>query len=111
MKELKIGEQTVRVKASPLALLYYKQEFNSDLLGDIVKMKDMENDPSKLDTVAILQLVWAMAKTEVGPKFPSFSDWLSGFDRIDITEENFLKAALEEAADGFFRRGKSQLKK
>jgi len=134
MKELNIGEQKVRVRATPLALLYYKQEFKSDLIGDLTKLaaikknvvgqpkdqsegkdKDSEDkdkdyiDISKLDTVALLQLVWAMAKADAHPeKFPSFIEWLSSLDGFDFSDSALLTAALEEAADGFFRRGKQQ---
>jgi len=114
MKELNIGEQTVRVRATPLALLYYRQEFRSDLLGDLTKMEAIKTDPSKLDSVALLQLVWAMAKADAHPeKFPSFEDWLSSLTGFDFSDPTLLSAAMEEAADGFFRRGKKgfQIKK
>lgn len=114
MREINIGEQTVRVRATPLALLFYKQEFHTDLLGDLTKMealvknKDGEQqvDPSKFDMVAILQMVWAMAKADAfGKPFPSFMDWLASLDGMDLSDPMFLVAALEEAAEGFFRGG------
>ena len=109
MKELNIGEQKVRVRATPLALLYYKQEFKSDLIGDLTKLEILKTDISKLDSVALLQLVWAMAKADTYPeKFPSFIEWLSTLDGFDFSDSALLSAALEEAADGFFRRGKQQ---
>ncbi|MFT9496607.1 hypothetical protein [Anaerosolibacter sp.] len=111
MRELNIGEQTIRVRATPLALLYYKQEFKADLLGDLVKMADIEKDMSKLDTVAILQLVWAMAKADsFGTKFPSFEAWLSTLDEIDFSDKAFFSAVMEEAKNGFFRRGQQKPK-
>lgn len=104
MKVLNIGEQKVRVKATPLALLFYKQEFKTDLLGDLTKMMDIKKDMSKFDTVAILQLVWAMAKADAfGQTFPSFLEWVSKLDSIDLSDKDFLVAALEEATDGFLR--------
>ncbi|MNO28123.1 hypothetical protein D3C76_180100 [compost metagenome] len=107
MRELKIGEQTVRVRATPLALLFYKQEFKGDLLGDLVKMQEIQNDFSKLDTVAFLQLIWAMAKADSfgHGQFPSFIEWVASLDTFDVTDTSVLVAALEEAADGFFRSG------
>lgn len=111
MKELNIGDQKLRVRATPLALLFYKQEFKTDLLGDLVKMEALKTDPSKLDSVALLQLIWSMAKADVYPeKFPSFMEWLSSLTGFDLSDSTLLAAALEEAADGFFRRGK-QIKK
>lgn len=107
MKELSIGESKVRVRATPLALIYYKQAFKSDLLGDLVKMEAIKTDPSQLDSVTLLQLIWAMAKADAHPeKFPSFEEWLSTLTRFDLSDTSLLSAALEEAADGFFRRGK-----
>lgn len=104
MRELRTGDKTVRVRATPLALLYYRQEFKRDLLGDLVKMATVEKDPSQLDTIVLLQMVWAMAKADAyGQPFPSFQEWLAGLETIDLSDPGFLAAALEEAADGFFR--------
>ena len=108
MKEIKLGEKEIRVRATPLALLFYKQEFKADLLGDLIKMQGIENDMSKLDSVVLLQLVWAMAKADnYGQPFPGFEKWLTTID-VDFSDPSFLAAALEEAADGFLRRGKGQ---
>ena len=107
MRELIIGGKTVRVKASPLALLYYKQEFGSDLLGDFSKMKNVEKDPSGIDTVFILQLTWAMAKADAyGKTFSGFEAWLQSLDSVDFSDPAFFLAAIEEAAAGFLCRGK-----
>ena len=106
MREIKLGEQTVRVRATALALLYYKQEFNADLVGNLTKMEEMKDDPSKLDTVQMLQMAWAMAKADVFPnQFPSFTEWIATIERIDIADPSFFLAILEEASDGFFRSG------
>lgn len=111
MRELNIGETTVRVRATPLALLYYKQEFRADLLGDLLKMQDLKaNDISSLDTVSLLQITWAMAKADTyGKPFPKFEEWLSSLESIDFSDPSFLLAAVEEAADGFLRGAKSKL--
>lgn len=117
MKEIKLGDQTVRVRATPLALLFYKQEFKgSDLLGDLTKMSTIVNvtedgkeevDPSRLDIVNMLQMIWAMAKADAFGKdpFPSFQTWLASFESIDISDPDFMITALEEAQNGFFRKG------
>ena len=100
--EIKIGEKEIRLRATPLALLYYKQEFGSDLLGDLIKMQDIAKDISKLDTVACLQFIWAMNKADnYGKPFPSFEKWLVELGSIDFSDPSFLVAALEEAANGF----------
>ena len=121
MRELKIGDQTVRVRATPLALLFYRQEFKSDLLGDLLKMVQslvgMEAiisgkgkvDFSKInlgaiDSVAFLQLIWAMAKADAfGRQFPSFQEWVASLDSFDLFSGDTLTAVFEEAANGFFR--------
>lgn len=110
MREIKISDKTVRVRATALALLYYKQEFKTDLIGDMVKMQGIENDPSQLDLVACLQLVWAMAKADAyGKQFPGFESWLASFDGFDISDPSFLLEALGEASDGFLGGGKKQV--
>lgn len=105
MRELQFGEQVVRVRATPLALLFYKQEFGSDLLGDLIKLEQVAKDPSKLDSIAILQLVWAMAKADAGltAKFPSFEMWVSELEVFDLTDQETINAIMQEAMDGFFR--------
>lgn len=106
MREIKLGEQTVRVRATALALLFYKQEFKTDLIGDLTKMQNVTDDPSKLDTVQVLQMIWAMAKADsLGQSFPSFVEWMASIESIDISDPTFMIGALEEAADGFFRSG------
>ena len=52
MREISIGEKQIRLRATPLALLYYQQEFGSDLVGDLIKMQVIQEDPSRFDSVA-----------------------------------------------------------
>lgn len=104
MRELKIGEKTVRVRATPLALLFYKQEFKSSLLGDLMKLQKVIEDPTALDPVDFMQLVWAMAKADAfGKEFPSFVEWVGSLEVFDMTDKGFIVAVVEEAASGFFR--------
>jgi hypothetical protein len=107
MRTIKVGEQEIGLKASPLALLFYKQAFDTDLVGDLVKMKDIADDPSKIDSVFLLQLTWAMAKANqgVGKKFPDFTNWVAGLESFDFTDEDVLNTIMDEAMDGFFPRG------
>lgn len=107
MRTIKIGEKEIGLKATPLALVYYKQAFNSDLVGDLVKMQKLEKDPSKLDSVFLLQLTWAMAKAHegVGKKFPDFMKWVADLESFDFTDDGVLNAIIGEATDGFFRQG------
>ncbi|MCM3628804.1 hypothetical protein M3194_15780 [Paenibacillus glycanilyticus] len=107
MREITINDQTVRLKASPLSLFYWRTEFNSDLMGDFMKMKDIEQDHSKLDFVFLLQLVWVMQKTYENVKsFPTFPKWLESMDDIDLlSNQDMFVAVMEEAQAGFFRGG------
>ena len=122
MRELKIGDQTVRVRATPLALLYYRQEFGTDLFGDLLKMAQSlvgvdailsggQVDLSRInfaaiDSVGILQLIWAMAKADAfGRQFPSFQEWIASLESFDLFSGDTLAAVFEEAANGFFRSG------
>lgn len=103
MREINIGNKTLRVRATPLALLFYKQEFNADLIGDLISMQAMAADPSQFDAIKFLQIVWAMNKADNAKEFPSFETWLSSLDSFDFTDVDVMTAVVEEATDGFFR--------
>ena len=68
-------------------------------------MAELEKDMSRLDSVAILQLVWAMNKAYngMGKSFPGFEKWLEGLDGVDFTDQEFMNVVFAEAKDGFFR--------
>ena len=106
MREIIIGSKQIRVRATPLALLFYKQEFNADLIGDLMSMQNMVNDPSQFDAIKFLQLIWAMAKADDAKGFPSFEAWLSGMDSFDFADADIMTTVIEEATDGFFRGGR-----
>ena len=106
MREITIGEKQIRIRATPLALLFYKQEFRTDLIGDLISMQEMANDPSQFDSIKMLQLIWAMNKADDAKNFPSFEGWLGSFDNIDFGDGEMLTEAIEEATDGFFRGGR-----
>ena len=106
MREITIGEKIIRLRATPLALLFYKQEFNTDLIGDLISMQEMASDPSQFDALKFLQLIWAMNKADKPEGFPSFEAWLSGMDSFDFADNDIMTAVVEEATDGFFRGGR-----
>ena len=106
MREITIGEKQIRVRATPLALLYYRQEFKADLVGDLISMQEMASDPSRFDSIKMLQLIWAMNKADDAKNFPSFEGWLSNLDSIDFADGDMMTAVIEEAEDGFFRGGR-----
>jgi len=125
MREITIGDKTLRLRGSALSLLHYQQEFGRDLLGDMVammtglagfqalanggKVDPSKLDLSKLDSVAILRLVWTLVRTAVGVggQFPSFAKWLEEHEELDVFDPELLTAAMEEATKIFFRRNKT----
>ena len=111
MRTVDIGGKQVGLKATPLALLYYRQEFKSDLIGDLLKMQAIADEPSALDSVALLQIAWAMNKAaEQGKSFPHFEAWLGQFEYVDFSDPDTMTEIMNEAADGFFRRGAGRAK-
>ena len=106
MREIAISDKQIRLRATPLALLFYKQEFNVDLVGDLMSIKNLANDPSQFDALKFLQLIWAMAKADDAKNFPSFETWLSSFENFDFADADVMTAVVEEATDGFFRGGR-----
>ena len=106
MREITIGEKQLRLRATPLALLYYRQEFKADLIGDLISMQNMADDPSQFDAIKFLQLIWGMAKADNAKDFPSFEMWLATLDAIDFADNDVMTAVIEEATDGFFRGGR-----
>ncbi len=105
MREITIAGKRVRIKASPLALLYYKQAFGTDLTGDMLRMRNLGKDLASFDACVVLQMLWAMAKAEVGPGkgFPSFEQWLAELESVDFSDPVLAAGVMEEAQEGFFR--------
>jgi len=108
MRTVKIGEKELGLRATPLALLYYKQEFDKDLIEDLVSFQDMAGmaggDFTGFDSIKILQLIYAMNKADnFGKQFPDFEKWLAGLDGIDFADQQLWLDVVEEATDGFFR--------
>jgi hypothetical protein len=104
MRTVNIGGKDIGLKATPLALLYYRQAFKSDLVGDLLKMEKIEKDPTALDSVMILQAAWAMNRAAEGNKsFPHFEAWLEQFEYVDFSDTDMLTEIMNEAAQGFFR--------
>ena len=112
MRTTIIGGKKIQLRANPLALLFYKQAFDSDLIADLLKLQSLQSlqdgDFSSLDTVSLFQIAYAMNKaakpTDV---FPKFEEWLAQFETIGFDDPQWIVDVVEEAADGFFRSGKS----
>lgn len=106
MRIIKIGDKEIGLKASPLALLYYKQDFKKDLIADLMSLQGLtkfaEGDYSALNSVLLLQILYVLNKAyNFGKKFPDFTRWLAEFDSIDLME--IIPELVEEIEDGFFR--------
>lgn len=106
MRIVKIGEKELGLKASPLALLYYQQDFKKDLIADLMSLQGLtkfaEGDYSALNSVLLLQILYVLNKAyNFGKKFPDFTRWLAEFDSIDLME--IIPELVEEIEDGFFR--------
>lgn len=134
MPEVRLGDRRIPVQGSAVAMLYFRQEFGCDmsdvlarvLMGflrafpsvagrSIQDLSGLELDPAEitpeslasaeLDALGTLQLVWAMAKAAVYPRrWPSFEPWVASLGDANITDVEFITAALGVAADGLFRR-------
>lgn len=103
MREIQIGDKEIRVRATPLALLFYKQEFGTDLIGDLIELQKLLEDMTKFDSVAFLQLIWAMNKADDSKGFPSFEKWVAELEYFDFGDAEAMVAVMDEALDGFFR--------
>jgi hypothetical protein len=112
MRTINVDGKEIGLRATPLASIYYNQEFGTDIVGDLVKLMEMEKDPSKMNMVTFLKITWAMAKANegMGVQFPDFITWASSLESFDISDENILSAIMEEAERGFFRKGAQQSK-
>lgn len=112
MRIVKLGTKEIELRATPLALLYYRQEFNADLMADFISLQSLarmdEGDFSGLDTVKILQLVYAMNKAaHMGKSFPKFEPWLTNIEQLDFSDSRWMLGVIEEAQDGFLHSGKA----
>lgn len=100
MREITVDGKQVRVMGCPMALLYYKQEFASDLVKDFGRMNG-------IDALTLMQITWAMAKAaaEKPKDFPSFEAWAAALESFDTTDDkNLMDPLAEEIGKGFFRQ-------
>ena len=112
MRTTNIGGKEIQLRANPLALLFYKQAFDSDLIADLLKLQSLQSlqdgDFSSLDMVSLFQIAYAMNKAaKPVDVFPTFEEWLAQFETIGFDDPQWIVDVVEEAADGFFRSGKS----
>ena len=113
MKKVEINNKKIGLRASPMALLFYQQEFDSDLIADLAKFQEENMDKitagdfSNFSSVKLLQITWAMNKAANYPgEFKTFEEWLESFDNFQVTNAQYIMGIIQEATDGFFRSGK-----
>ena len=112
MRKVKLGGKEIELRASPLALLFYRQAFGKDLIADLVGLQSLQGlakgDLSGLDSVLLLQIAYVMNRAAKPEKsFPSFEQWLGELDGIDFGDGEWLLAVADEAIDGFFRSARA----
>lgn len=129
MREIRSGDQVLRVRASSLAIFFYKQEFKTDILKDIsavlkdwtgnkkvaqmVKGKTDQNQVDLIDVIpdgyTIMQITWALNKAQNSAEdiqTPRFEEWIKQHQDISVME--IMQDVLEEAMNGFFRIAPTQ---
>ncbi|NLX70610.1 MAG: hypothetical protein GX024_06895, partial [Clostridiales bacterium] len=57
MRIIELGGREVRIKGSPMSPYFYKKAFGQSLSGDLAAMGGIEEDPSKLDDINLLQMI------------------------------------------------------
>lgn len=100
MRIIKLADKEVKIMGTPMTAYLYKKEFAQTLSGDLIAMRNLEDDPNYFDDVNILQMIWAMAKT-CDKNIKPFINWLEELDGIDISE--IVNDVMEEATNACFR--------
>lgn len=100
MRIIELGGREVRIKGSPMTPYFYKKAFGQSLSGDLAAMVGIEEDPSKLDDINLLQMIWAMEKT-VDRNIKPFENWLADFEYLNL--DDVIADVVEEAMNATFR--------
>lgn len=127
MREIKSGDTIMRIRASSLAIFFYKQEFKTDILKAIGEIcKDWLSNPKLVsaaktgeesisdfgmdlfdiipDGYTVMQITWALNKAQnvaENLQTPSFESWIAQYQ--DIAVLDILQDIIEESMQGFFR--------
>ena len=110
MRTTNIGGKEIQLRANPLALLFYKQAFDRDLIADTLELRSLQSlqdgDFSGLDIITLFQIAYAMNKAaKPESAFPRFEEWLADLDFIGLDDPQWIIDVVEEAIEGFFRTG------
>ncbi|WP_130807646.1 hypothetical protein [Senegalia massiliensis] len=109
MRNVKIGEKEYKLAGGPMTLYFYKKEFKEDLIGNLMKFSEMEEDPSKLDSIIVLQMAWAMHKTAKTGQLISFEQWMESLEYVDFEDPDMMLNIITEAQESFFRGGQGKV--
>ncbi len=112
MRVVKLGEHEIELRATPLALLFYRQSFDRDLIADLMGLQELqgvsEGDFSNFDSVLLLQIAYVMHRAaKLETNFPAFEQWLGKLESIDFADPEWATAIAQEAIDGFFRSSRA----
>lgn len=105
MRQVTIGGEVYTITASPLTLHFYKKEFGTDILGDLMIFDGLEDDPSNFSAIALLQMAWAMHKTAKMGQVVGFEQWIADIETVDFEDEDMIIDIISEAREQFFRKG------
>src|SRR5690606_772434 len=108
MRKVKLGGKELELRASPLALLFYRQAFNRDLIADLMELQSLQDlakgDFKKFKSMLFLQFAYAMHRAaKPSSNFPGFEQWLGELENVDFGDTDWILGVAEEAMEGFFR--------
>ena len=115
-RTVELGGREFTVKAGPLSIFYFHEEFGSSILEEYARMfasspeenaeKDLYEVLAQYDWSAALRMTWAFEKTASSSpnEFPSWQSWIAAFEYIDMGDHEFMGQVGEEATRGLFRK-------
>lgn len=105
----------INIRATNLALLFYKQEFGNSLLVDFQKMIDQGEE--NIDEVFLMQAIWAMHKASKKGKLEDFINFIDSvefnYSDLDMWESviDELMCFFPELTDEYEKRKANAKKK
>lgn len=82
-KEVKIGENTVKMSASAFTPFSYKKVFGRDILKDIQKVQEEAKETQTLDPEVVCMMSYIMAR-EADKEILPFEEWCMQFELFDL---------------------------
>lgn len=107
MRNIELGNREIKIHASPLTPYIYKKNFNQTFSSDLIELSQIQDDMTKLDDVNVLQMIWAMEKTD-NNRIDDFETWLSKLEKVDLGE--VIQDVTEEAMNATFHTKNKETK-